>query len=680
MVGNSGVIKKYLKKATKLESIADSKKATDKTTLESRYLRELLSLVSTINKIGDLDKLFETIIDAAIKLTRAERGFLILFDRNGNPEVKFVRNVTRETIDSKEFQFSRSIVNRVAETKKSIFLTDVYTDETFRIKESIIKFGLRMVMCVPLFVKEHFFGLIYVDSKSPVTSFTQLERQILETFAAQASIALENSYLYNMTIKDSLTELYNYNYLCLRLGEEIEKLSRYAGRVIEDSSLMMIDIDGFKSINDIYGHIIGNKVLRQVADILKESLRKVDIITRYGGDEFAVLMPETDSERAYLTARRLIEKIQERPFFIGADKIQLTLSIGVSTISRGGVKDITTVIMEADNALYQSKKKGGNCVTVFAKKEDIEPEPGIIAKSQIMNKILSLAERFAKTDVNILITGETGVGKEIITRYIHNMSHRRGKPFVVVNCGAIPETLLESELFGYAKGAFTGAYKEKKGMFELANGGTIFLDEICELPFSLQAKLLRVIETKEIEKIGREKSIKCDVRIIAASNRDLQAEIAKKKFREDLFYRLNVANIFIPPLRDHPEDIPVIAEQYLQYFNKKYSKNFKGFTDSLIRKMLSYSWPGNIRELIYRIERAVIISTNEYLTIEDFEFPNEFLTSSPGIRGLREKIEFQQISEVLRRNNGNISKTARELKMSRNTLKKIIKKMSLSEK
>ncbi|MFN3472118.1 MAG: sigma-54 interaction domain-containing protein, partial [Aquificaceae bacterium] len=231
---------------------------------------------------------------------------------------------------------------------------------------------------------------------------------------------------------------------------------------------------------------------------------------------------------------------------------------------------------------------------------------GIVGKSLAIRKLLELIERVAQTDVNVLITGESGTGKSLVAKAIHFMSKRKEKPFITINCSAIPETLLEAELFGYEKGSFTGAYTSKKGKFELANGGTIFLDEIGDMPLALQPKILRVIQDKEIERLGSEKTIKVDVRIISATNKDLRELVSQGHFREDLYYRLNVLPIHIPPLRERKEDIPILVDHFLEAFNQRYNKKVR-FHPKVIEIFMEYPWYGNVRELENVVERLVIL-------------------------------------------------------------------------
>jgi len=231
---------------------------------------------------------------------------------------------------------------------------------------------------------------------------------------------------------------------------------------------------------------------------------------------------------------------------------------------------------------------------------------GIVGNSLAIRQLGELVKKVAQTDITVLITGESGTGKSLIAKAIHYTSHRKDKPFVTINCSAIPESLLEAELFGYERGAFTGAYTLRKGKFELANGGSIFLDEIGDLPLSLQPKLLRAIQDKEIERLGGERTIKVDVRIISATNKDLKEMVEKGEFREDLFYRISVFPIYVPPLRERKEDIPLLVEHFLNIFNQRYKKMVK-LNQRVMEILMDYPWPGNVRELENFIERIVIM-------------------------------------------------------------------------
>ncbi|MGC8719204.1 MAG: sigma 54-interacting transcriptional regulator [Thermodesulforhabdaceae bacterium] len=242
----------------------------------------------------------------------------------------------------------------------------------------------------------------------------------------------------------------------------------------------------------------------------------------------------------------------------------------------------------------------------------------IIGKSQVMKKVFYIVEKIAPSRSTVLITGESGTGKELIAKAIHYQSPRRDKPFVSVNCGALPETLLESELFGHERGAFTGAVQQRKGRFELAHEGTLFLDEISEMPLHLQVKLLRVLQEMEFERVGGTQTVRVDVRIIAATNRDLKKEVAAGRFRSDLFYRLNVVNIHLPPLRERSEDIPLLVAHFLDKYGKEMGggETFKVDREAM-KCLMEYSWPGNVRELENVIERAMLLCSNNVITLAD---------------------------------------------------------------
>lgn len=307
----------------------------------------------------------------------------------------------------------------------------------------------------------------------------------------------------------------------------------------------------------------------------------------------------------------------------------------------------------------------------FQQLEDIK----IVGKSKAMKELLDQVAMIAPTDATVLITGESGTGKELIAKLIHLNSDRKEKPFVVVNCAAITETLLESELFGHEKGAFTGADKKRDGRFMRAHKGTIFLDEIGELPRSMQAKLLRVLQNGEIQRVGSDKTLKVDVRVITATNKNLEQEVKKGNFREDLYYRLNVVNLKIPPLRERKEDIPVLAQHFLNIFSEKNKKYIKGFTPKAMDMLMKYHWPGNVRELENTIERAVILLTGEY--ISEKELPptmvqnykqKDFLSLEMSKDMPLEELEKKAILTALRTTNGNKSEAAKRLRISRRTL------------
>lgn len=293
-------------------------------------------------------------------------------------------------------------------------------------------------------------------------------------------------------------------------------------------------------------------------------------------------------------------------------------------------------------------------------------EKEIITENPELKKILSLADELAGSDITVLITGESGTGKELLARYIYKKSKRSKGPFVAVNCAAIPENLLESELFGYEKGAFTGATERKKGKFELANQGVLLLDEIGEMPLQLQAKLLRVLQEKVIERIGGTRPIAVDVRVMATTNRDLQKEIREGRFREDLYYRLSVFPIKLPPLRERPEDIPLLSRVFLERFSAEAGKKIKGFSEDAMNILKTRQWKGNVRELENVIQRAVFLCRSELIETDDLMFETEEISLRPGrIKDMEKELILKTLEET----KGNKSLAAKLLGVSVRTIR-----------
>jgi len=311
-------------------------------------------------------------------------------------------------------------------------------------------------------------------------------------------------------------------------------------------------------------------------------------------------------------------------------------------------------------------------ISLRRKIEDRYHFEGIISKSPKMLKIFELIKTVAPTSATVLITGKTGTGKEIIARAIHHKSIRRDKPFIVTSCAALPESLLESELFGHEKGSFTGAVERKKGKFEAGDKGTLFLDEIGEINANTQIHLLRALEEKKITRVGSNEEIDVDVRLIAATNRNLKAIVKQEKFREDLYYRLNVVTIELPPLKDRGEDILPLAEHFLKKFAEENNKSIKIFSPEVVKFMLNYSWPGNVRELENMIERCVILSKNKTITLA--EVPQDIIHPMPAEGKTIEGVERNHIINVLEETKGNISKAAEILGIRRMTLYNKLKK------
>ena len=303
---------------------------------------------------------------------------------------------------------------------------------------------------------------------------------------------------------------------------------------------------------------------------------------------------------------------------------------------------------------------------------------GLVGRGLAMREVFGILERVAPTELTVLVTGETGTGKELVSRAIHNRSRRGGRPFVVFDCGAAPETLVESELFGHERGAFTGAIAQREGLFEVADTGTIFIDEIGELPLELQPKLLRVLEQREVRRVGSTKVRHVDVRVVAATNRNLEEAVAAGEFRRDLYFRLKVVEFFVPPLRKRPEDIELLARHFLKRFAAETGRKVRDFTPAAVEAMLSYHWPGNIRELRNCIERAVVLSLDDTVDVHDLALSH---LSSAGETGRKsaarpgpfvpetlDELERRHVMATLEAVGGNKTKAATMLGIERSTL------------
>jgi DNA-binding NtrC family response regulator len=357
------------------------------------------------------------------------------------------------------------------------------------------------------------------------------------------------------------------------------------------------------------------------------------------------------------------------------------------TALKAGAFEYLTKPIDLDDLLFKIKKveerrhlMHENMILKEALKDRLKSEDVIYA-SEKMHQVMSLVVRVARTDSTCLIQGESGTGKEIIANLIHELSERKDNPHIKVNCSAIPETLLESELFGHERGSFTGAYQRKLGKFELAHKGTIFLDEIGDIPLVLQPKLLRVLQEREIERVGGLRPVKVDVRIISATNKNLDEEVKAGRFREDLFYRLNVVTVTIPPLRERKDDIPLLLDFFLKRYAQKHKKPVNGFTREARDLLIKYDYAGNVRELENIVERAVVLTRGEYLSREDFPMfaTGEKPVVDVGMRQIVETTEKKMITEALVGANWVQTRAASALGISERMLRYKMKKLGISK-
>jgi transcriptional regulator with GAF, ATPase, and Fis domain len=529
-------------------------------TSASKYTK-LLEVNKRLNEEHDLIRLLEFIMDSAVLLTGAERGFLLLRDpADGELRIKVARNFDQENIKNVRFKISRSIAERVLEQGEPIITIDAMEDSRYREYLSIHSLKLRSILCVPMSRGALTEGVLYLDNRFQVSAFGDQDLHFMEAFADQAAIAIQNA------------------------------------RLLDDKERALTELEASQ---------------KKVAELNRQLEQKL-----------------TETRAALAETRTRVERQQRQ---------------------------------------LEGRHRYEN----------------IVGQSGALREVLYVVERLLDNTIPVLVTGESGTGKELVARAIHFNGLRRDNEFVAVNCGSIPATLFESELFGHTKGAFTGATSEKKGLFEVADRGTLFLDEIGELPLDLQVKLLRVLQSGEIQKVGGTKPQRVDVRIVAATNRDLKEEVRVKRFREDLYYRLNVVHLPLPPLRDRKDDIPQLVQHFLKSNRDSGLTRVHAIDSDALALLASYGWPGNIRELDTVIKNASVFAEGEILTVRDFAHIPELRgsrarTSSegPGAHSpasvkpgcTLEELEREAISRTLESCAGNKKRAAELLGIDRRTL------------
>ncbi len=379
----------------------------------------------------------------------------------------------------------------------------------------------------------------------------------------------------------------------------------------------------------------------------------------FAGEEIAVTL--TDIKMAGMDGLELLDQIKtvDQEALVIIMTAYSSVDSAIAALRKGAYDYVTKPFVNED--LLQTVKNAARTKELFRENRNLRRELGkkygfseIVGTSEVLQKVFRIVEKVANTDASILIEGESGTGKELIARSIHFNSRRAARPFLAVNCGALPESLLESELFGHTKGAFTGATADKKGLFRSADGGTLLLDEIAEMPTALQVKLLRALQEHEVTPVGSSIPVKFDARIIAATNKNLETEVAENRFREDLFYRLNVIEIELPPLRSRREDIPLLAKYFTGEIARKQASNEKPISKEAMSALVNFNWKGNVRELQNAVERAFILSGEE-ISIEDLpakiknNSQNNFETRDPeGLRPTLEEMERRYILETLK--------------------------------
>ncbi len=597
-------------------------------------IQSIHDVATAMNSTQDPDGLLELILDRCIQICSVESGSLMLIDEKlGVLDAVTSRGMNQQVLRETKLKIGQGITGVVASTGKAKLINDVSKDPDYiQIKEEI-----KSELVAPMIVDDSIIGIISLDSNR-LNAFTSEMLEIVSVLANQAGQVFKNlQTIRNLEqktkIQSTLIEISKVVTTTLDLNEifdaimsTIEKSLRLEkGSIVlykkEDGLLRIVAACGlsqeeFEKGSYQPGEGITGKVFESGEAMIVESvashpdfLNRVGYLSHFKHDPHNVSLlcsPILSEQNILGVVNAFVVQHKHTDLKSYLDFLQvvasiISQSIKIQNLVEEAKKEISRENIQLKRELKNKYKFGS-----------------LIGKASAMEKMFEKIQLVADSRASVLITGESGTGKEMIANAIHYNSTRSENPFVKINCAAIPENLLESELFGHKKGAFTGAVSDKKGKFELADTGSIFLDEIGEMDLNLQSKLLRVLQEREIEAVGSTKPKKVDVRIIAATNAELEQLVAEKKFRADLFYRLNVVKINTPPLRERTEDIPLLINHFLEKYAKDNNKNIRGVTREASRLLLKYRWPGNVRELENVIERAVVLSQDELLAEDDF--------------------------------------------------------------
>ncbi|MCK9374834.1 MAG: sigma 54-interacting transcriptional regulator [Syntrophobacterales bacterium] len=621
--------------------------------------QKLIEISIALSSETDLSELLKKIIFELRVLTNADGGSLFLVS-NGNLRFEVAQNNTLILAKGEDFQFfkqfeipisEQSIAGYVALTGKILNIPDVYNlaahlpyrfDPSFDLRNN---YRTQSILAVPL--KDHTGTVIGVlelinamDGQDKVP-FREAYENVVLSLASLAAVAINKARLIQ-TIQDLLEA-------------EKEQYRRNLEAIFRSVNDAIITVDKNMRI------IAANDAVRGICSIDPQAIinHQFHDVTRYCSQSCVRALKEILEKGRTIKEYRLECGNQYRPHQL--------VSVSSSPLRDKADKNIGTVLVIRD--LTRVAEMEGE----LRERYNLH---NIVGKSHEMQKIFHLLDELMNTDTTVLITGETGTGKELVAKALHYGGPRAAKPLITVNCSALAENLLESELFGHVKGAFTGAQKDRIGRFQAAHGGTIFLDEVGDIPPRLQLKLLRVLQEKTIERVGDSTTCRVDVRVIAATNRHLKQRISQGEFREDLYYRLKVLEIALPGLRERREDIPLLIQHFLTLFNKSYHKNIEEISQEALKTFMIYPWPGNVRELQHAIEHAYVLCNGPTIALEhipaeirDFQFRE---TPATGGRLKSSALQTAEILQALTETGWNKAKAARRLGISRPTLYQLI--------
>jgi PAS domain S-box-containing protein len=577
-------------------SISDAM-ATIHTPVEQLELATVIKVSEAVSGEIALDRLIDTIMRTALEHAGAERGLLILSRGDGlRIEAEATTSSDQVTVFLRQASVTAadlpsSVLHYVLRTKEGVLLHDASGQNPFAADEYIRVHHARSVRCLPLLKQTRLLGLLYLENSLTSHALTPARMAVLKLLASSAAMSMENTRLYS-DLQDRETRV----------------------RRLVDSNIvgvMIWNLDGqILEANDAFLNML--QYPRE--DIVSGRLRWTDLTpSEWRRQDERAMADVKASGTVQPYEKEFVRKDGARlAVLTGGALFDLRGSDGVGfALDLSKQKQAEAEIRALKDQLYREN---------LALREEVDRAQmfeEIVGSSKPLMTVLSKIAKVAPTDSTVFITGETGTGKELIARAVHKRSQRAGHAFVSVNCAALAPTLIPSELFGHEKGSFTGATQRRLGRFEQANGGTIFLDEVGELPSDTQVALLRVLQEREFERVGGAQTIRVDVRVITASNRDLTAAVANGSFRQDLFYRLNVFPIEVPPLRDRTEDILMLVEYFVRRYARRAGKNFCSIDKKTLGLLQNYDWPGNIRELQNVIERSVILNSGEVFAVEE---------------------------------------------------------------